>query len=48
MSYEIEIDDDLKERLDDHLEKDESYAELIEELVNIYESTRFAREGYSE
>lgn len=48
MSHEIEIDDELKERLDGHREEGESYAELIEELVNIYETTRFAREGYSE
>lgn len=48
MSHTIEISDDLRERLDRHLEDDESYAELIEELVNIYESSRFVQEGYSE
>ncbi|MDR9380079.1 MAG: hypothetical protein RI560_00160 [Natronomonas sp.] len=48
MGYEIEIRNELKERLDGHLEDDETYEEFIEELLNIYESTRFAREGYSE
>jgi predicted CopG family antitoxin len=48
VSHTIEISDDLRERLDRHLEDDESYAELIEELVNIYESSRFVQEGYSE
>lgn len=48
MSYTIEISDELRERLDTHLEEDETYAELIEELVNIYESDRFIQEGYSE
>ena len=48
MSTTIEISDDLRRRLDDHLEDDESYEELIEELLNIYESSRFVQEGYSE
>ncbi len=38
MSYTLEISDDLKERLDDHLEEDETHEEFIEELVSIYET----------
>lgn len=48
MGQTIELRDELIERLDDHLEEDETYEELIEELLNIYESNRFVREGYSE
>lgn len=45
MTHTIEISDELKERLDTHLEEGESYEEFIEELVNIYESMRFIVEG---
>jgi predicted CopG family antitoxin len=49
MPTTITIDDDLRERLDKHLEEDETYEEFIEELVNIYESEgAFLQEGYSE
>jgi hypothetical protein len=48
MSVTIELDDELARRMEEHLEDDESYEEFVEELLNIYESTRFAREGYSE
>lgn len=48
MSVTVELDDELAERLEGHLEEDESYEELIEELLNIYENSRFVREGYSE
>ncbi|MCT9097859.1 DUF7557 family protein [Haloarchaeobius sp. HME9146] len=48
MPHDITISDDLKARLDTHLEEDETHEELIEELLNIYESTRFVQEGYSE
>lgn len=48
MAYTIEVPEELRARLDDHREDDETYAELIEELLNIYESTRFVQEGYSE
>ena len=49
MATTIEIDDDLQERLDVAREEGESYEELIEELVTIYESEgAFLREGYSE
>ena len=49
MTYTLEISDDLKERLDDHLEEDETYEEFIEELVSMYETEgAFLQEGYSE
>lgn len=49
MTTTIEIDDDLQERLDAAREEGESYEELIEELVTIYENEgAFLREGYSE
>lgn len=38
MTYTLEISDDLKERLDGHLEEDESHEEFIEELVSMYET----------
>ncbi|ELY47543.1 DUF7557 family protein [Natronorubrum sulfidifaciens] len=49
MTHTIEISDDLKERLDNHCEEDETYAEFLEELVSIYETEgAFLQEGYSE
>jgi hypothetical protein len=48
MPVTIELDDELAERMEGHLEEDESYEEFIEELMNIYEGSRFVREGYSE
>ena len=46
---EIHISDELKERLAGHAEEDERVEELIEELVNIYETEgAFMQEGYSE
>ena len=48
MGLEIELDDELAERLSGHLEEDQTYEELIEELLNIYESSRFIQEGFSE
>lgn len=45
MTHTIEISDDLKERLDRHLEEDQTYEEFIEELLGIYESMRFIVEG---
>ena len=48
MPTTLELPDELVERMDTHLEDDESHEELIEELLNIYESTRFVQEGYSE
>jgi ferritin-like metal-binding protein YciE len=49
MTYTLEISDELKSRLDDHLEEDESHEEFIEELVSMYETEgAFLQEGYSE
>lgn len=49
MTYTLEISDELKGRLDDHLEEGESYEEFIIELVSLYETEgTFLREGYSE
>jgi hypothetical protein len=48
MPTTLELPDELIERMETHLEADESYEELVEELLNIYESTRFVQEGYSE
>jgi len=49
MTHTLEISDDLRERLDDHLEEDESIEEFIEELVAMYETSgAFLQEGYSE
>lgn len=42
----IELDDDLAERMEGHLEDDETLEEFIEELVAIYEQEgRFLQEG---
>ncbi|WP_455428718.1 DUF7557 family protein [Halapricum desulfuricans] len=49
MTHTLEISDELKERLDTHVEEDESYEEFIEELVSVYETEgAFLQEGYSE
>jgi predicted transcriptional regulator len=49
MTYELEISDELKERLDSHLEEDETHEELIAELLSMYETEgAFLQEGYSE
>lgn len=49
MSYTIDISDDLYDRLETHLEEDESVEEFIEELVSMYETEGvFIQEGYSE
>lgn len=49
MSHTLEISDDLKRRIEPHLEEDETIEEFVEELVNMYESEgRFLQEGYSE
>ena len=49
MTYTLEISDELKDRLDEHLEEGESYEEFLAELVSIYETQgEFLREGYSE
>jgi hypothetical protein len=49
MPYVLEISDELRERLDTHLEEDETYEEFIEELLSMYETEgTFLQEGYSE
>lgn len=49
MTVKIEVSEELKERIDGHLEEGETPAEFIEELLNIYESEgAFLQEGYSE
>lgn len=46
MSKPIELGDELVARLESHAEEDESIAELLEELVSIYEQEgRFLQEG---
>jgi len=42
----IELSDDLAERIEGHLEDDETIPEFVEELVAIYEQEgRFLQEG---
>jgi len=49
MTQTIEISDELGQRIEDHRQEDESYEELIAELVSMYETEgAFLREGYSE
>lgn len=49
MTHTLEIDDDLMNRLEEHCEEGQTVEELVEELVNMYESEgTFLQEGYSE
>jgi len=49
MSTTIETDDDPAERIERHLEDDESIAEFLDELVTVYETEGASlEEGYSE
>lgn len=49
MRRTIEIDSDLYDRLEGHLEEGETVEEFIEELVSMYETEgTFMQEGYSE
>jgi hypothetical protein len=49
MSTTVELDDELMERIRNHLEEDETPSEFIEELVNMFETEgAFLQEGYSE
>lgn len=49
MTQTIELSEDLRERLDAHLDEDQTYEELIAELLNMYETEgTFLQEGYSE
>ena len=49
MRTTIEINSELYERLNGHLEEGETVEEFIEELLSMYESEgTFLQEGYSE
>ncbi|MDL5360821.1 hypothetical protein [Halalkalicoccus sp. NIPERK01] len=49
MTSTIEIDDELRERLEGYLEEEETIEEFIAELLNMYETEgAFLQEGYSE
>lgn len=48
MPETLTLDEDLLDRIDTHREEGQTREEFIEELLNIYESSRFVREGYSE
>jgi ferritin-like metal-binding protein YciE len=49
MTHTLEISDELRERLETHLDEGETYEELIEELLSMYETEgTFLQEGYSE
>jgi hypothetical protein len=46
VSQAVELNDELVERIERHLEDDETIAEFVEELVAIYEQEgRFLQEG---
>lgn len=48
MAHTLDISDDLKARLEHHCEEGQTIEEFIEELLSIYESSRYLQEGYSE
>lgn len=49
MSTTIEISDDLRARLENHLDEDETLEAFIAELLSMYETEgTFLQEGYSE
>ncbi len=49
MTYTVELDDELIERIRAHLDEGETPEEFIEELLNMYEMEgAFLQEGYSE
>lgn len=49
MPHTLEISDELADRIETHLEEDETYEEFIEELLSVYETEgTFLQEGYSE
>lgn len=49
MTTTIEINEELRERLETHLEDDETLEEFIDELLTMYETEgAFLQEGYSE
>lgn len=49
MSQTLEIDDDLMERIESHMEEGETVEEFLDELLSMYETDgAFLQEGYSE
>lgn len=49
MTHTIELSDELHDRIEQHLEDDETPEEFIAELLSMYETEgTFMREGYSE
>jgi predicted CopG family antitoxin len=49
MSPTIEVSDETVQELESHCEPEESYDDLIQELLHLYEQQgTFLREGYSE
>jgi hypothetical protein len=49
MAPEITVSEETRRELDAHRTEDETYDELLRELVQIYEQQgTFTREGYSE
>lgn len=49
MSPTIPVSERTLQKLDSHREDEESYDELLEELIHIYEQEgAFTREGYAE
>jgi len=46
MAHTIELEDELVERIETHLENDETIEEFLEELLTIYEQEgRFTDQG---
>lgn len=49
MTYTLELDDELGERIESHLEEGETAEEFVAELLSVYETEgSFLQEGYSE
>ena len=49
MTHTIEISDDLRARLESHLDEGETVEEFVEELLAMYATEgAFLQEGYSE
>ncbi|SDR15004.1 DUF7557 family protein [Natronobacterium texcoconense] len=49
MTHTLEIDDDLKDRIESHRDEGQSPEEFVAELVAMYETEgTFLQEGYSE
>ncbi len=49
MPHTVELSDDLRERIDQYRDEDQTYEEFLDELISIYETEGiFLQEGYSE